>query len=217
MFCSKCGFNNDNSAHFCRNCGEPLNPPSNIQSFGSSSQSSKGSSSKNNTILIVAVTLIIISLIVAGVLLYASSNNLMSGSDSSASGNGNTNDAEVATPSENSNADENSQDSTLEILGGSFSTDSPLPAKTYITLYVGKEHAGEKCKIRVFYSYGGSQLNAGNIVSKTVDSSGHFTMKTANKLEYYPDHASVTLYDGNGNVVDTREINMSPVAGTQTF
>ena len=216
MFCSKCGFNNDNSARFCRNCGEPLNPSSNIQSFGSSSQSSKGSSSKNNTVLIVAASLIIISLIVAGVLFYASNNNLMSGSDSSASGNDYSNDAEVATQSENVNTDESSQGSTLEILGGSFSTDSPLPAKTSITLYVGKEHAGEKCKIRVFYSYDGSQLNEGNIVSKTVDSSGQFTMRTANELNYYPDHASVTLYDGNGNVVDTKEINMSPVAGTQT-
>ena len=216
MFCSKCGFDNEDSARFCRNCGEPLNLHSSNRSFGSNSQSN-GHSSKNNNVLIIAVTLIIISLIVAGVLFYASNINSMSESDSSAGVNDNSNNAVATGESENVNTEETTSVSTMEILSGSFSTDSPLPAKTYITLYVGKEHAGEKCKIRVFYSNGGTQLNAGNIVSKTVDSSGHFTMRTANELNQYPDHASVTLYDGNGNVVDTREINMSPVAGTQTF
>ena len=42
-------------------------------------------------------------------------------------------------------------------------------------------------------------------------------MRTANELNTYPDHASITLYDGNGNVVDTQEVNMNPIGGTQTF
>ena len=54
-------------------------------------------------------------------------------------------------------------------------------------------------------------------MSKTVDSSGYFTTKSANALNTYPSHASITLYDEDGNVVDTRDVNMNPSGGTQTF
>ena len=107
--------------------------------------------------------------------------------------------------------------SSLKIISGSFSTGSPLPQKTYITVYVGEEHAGEKCQIRVFYSHEGTRLNAGNIVDETVDNTGHFTMRTANELNYYPDYAEITLYDARGNVADSMNVNMKTTSGTQTF
>jgi len=214
MFCPKCGFENKDSAQFCKKCGEALNLHSSIKQFNSTSKTNKNHSSKNNNIIIIAVTLIIISLLVAGVLFYISNNNMLA-DDSSVNESDNSNNVNATDNSEKSE-EVTSTGNALKIISGSFTT-NPLPSKTYITVYVGEEHAGENVKIRVFYSHGGTQLNAGNIVPKTVDNSGYFTMRTANELNSYPDHASITLYDGNGNIVDTQEVNMDPSSGTQSF
>lgn len=214
MFCKKCGFENDDSAKFCKNCGEALNIHSSFKQYNSSKQTDKENSSKN--ILIICLTLIIISLLIAGALLYASNNNSEPNNVPTTNAMNNSPNPQNVDNSENTQSEVTQTDNPLKIISGSFTTDT-LPAKTYITVYVGEEHAGENVKIRVFYSNGGTRLNAGNIVPKTVDGSGHFTMRTANELNSYPDYADITLYDGNGNVVDTQGVNMQPVSGTQTF
>ena len=213
MFCSKCGFENKDSAQFCKNCGEALNIHANVKKTNFTSKKSNKNSPNNNKIIII-VSVIIISILLVGVLFYMSNSNL---SNNNAPIKETENSKNINTTVNDNTEDSTATDNSLKIISGSFSTNSPLPAKTFITVYVGKEHAGEQVKIRVFYTNGDTQLNAGNIVPLTVESSGYFTMNTANELTAYPDHASITLYDGNGNIVDTKEVNMSPTSGTQSF
>lgn len=216
MYCKKCGFENDDSSKFCKNCGEALNIHSSFKKYNSATQKDNSNDSSKN-ILIICLTLIIISLLIAGAVLYTSNNNADQNNVPTSNDVNSSPAPESTDNNEAKNTEVTSAQYPLKIVSGSFRTDSPLPSKTYITVYVGAEHAGENVKIRVFYSNGGTRLNAGNIVPKTVDSSGYFTMRTANELNTYPDHASITLYDGNGNVVDTQEVNMNPIGGTQTF
>ena len=90
----------------------------------------------------------------------------------------------------------------MHILSGSFETGSGKSDKTYCSVYVGEQYAGESVKISVLYSRDGSNLNQGNIV---------------NAFKYYPDNAFVTIYDSSGNILDTQEVYLSPSSGTQTF
>ena len=104
-----------------------------------------------------------------------------------------------------------------KIHSGSISTGSSLSDKTYCSVYVGTEHAGENCKISVLYSRDGSNLNQGNIVPKTVDSSGYVSVPSAYAFDYYPDTALVTIYDANGKELDHLTVNLAEQSGTQTF
>ena len=52
---------------------------------------------------------------------------------------------------------------------------------------------------------------------KTVGSDGTVSVPSADAFKYYPDHALVTIYDSDGNVLDTQEVIMSAKSGTQTF
>jgi len=214
MYCKNCGFENKDSAKYCENCGVNLNFHSNFNKNYTTQP--HNSNSSNNNILIICITLIIILLIVTGAFLYISNNNSSNNNVVSSNDNGNLNNKVSADNSANSNSEVSSTSTPLKIISGSFTTGS-LPAKTYITVYVGEKHAGEQVKIRVFYYHGSNQLNAGNIVPLTVESSGYFTMRTANELSSYPDYAEITLYEGNGNIVDTKNVNMNPVSGTQSF
>ena len=109
------------------------------------------------------------------------------------------------------------ESSSLEILGATFSTGSSPSDKTYCTVYVGSEHAGEKVKISVLYSNGGYALNQGKVVSKTVSSDGYVKVASASAFDRYPDDAYITLYDNDGNVVDTQEVYLNENSGKQTF
>lgn len=212
MYCSKCGFDNKDDAQFCKKCGNALNIHSSIKQFNEISKNDN-SSNNNNKLIAIVITVIIIALIIAGTFVFLSNNeNTTSNNDTL---NNSTNVDKTNTV--NTEKVDSQSTSSLKIISGSFSTGSPLPQKTYITVYVGEEHAGEKCQIRVFYSHEGTRLNAGNIVDETVDNTGHFTMRTANELNYYPDYAEITLYDAMGNVADTMNVNMKTTSGTQTF
>ena len=105
----------------------------------------------------------------------------------------------------------------MKISGGTFSTGSDLSDKTYASIYVGPEHSGEKVKIQIKYSRDGSSLNDGNMVSKTVDSSGYINVKSADSYKYYPDFAEINIYDISGNLLDTQSVSLSPQSGTQSF
>ena len=105
----------------------------------------------------------------------------------------------------------------MEIEGGCISTGSALEHKTYATIYVGEEYYGADVLIQIYYSRDGSQLNPGNKVPKTVDASGCIEVPSANAFKYYPDDAYITLYDSNGNILDTQEVYLSPESGKQTF
>ena len=105
----------------------------------------------------------------------------------------------------------------MSILGGSFSTGSGLSDKTYASIYVGPEHAGENVKIQIWYSRDGSTLNNGNMVPKTVDSSGYINVRSADAYSKYPDYAEVNVYDTSGNLLDSVSVTLAPDSGTQNF
>lgn len=207
MYCPNCGYENRDNARFCKKCGTMFNatPNNNVH------PSNNHLNSSNNNLLIIGITVIIIIAIIAGTVIFLSNDGFTSqNSLNNISEQNNTNN-------QNSTQADNSNNNGLKIISGTFTTGSPLPAKTYITVNVGEKHAGENVKIRVFYTHDGSKLNAGNIVPMTVDNTGHFTMNTLNSLNHYPDHASITLYDGDGNIVDTMEVDMEPTSGLQYF
>ena len=105
----------------------------------------------------------------------------------------------------------------MTILGGSFSTGGGLEDKTYADIYVGPEHAGENVIIQIFYSRDGGSLNDGNMVPKTVDSSGYIQVASAEPYSKFPDHAEINLYDSSSNLLDTMSVDLSPSEGTQSF
>ena len=232
VFCPNCGAENADSAKFCKQCGHALSanrpikdnyvstgidPSARANDNDYSSQASNNSNSKsdNKNLIIICLTIVICAILIAGALVMFSNNNanVNDGTDilsDSASLNG-------SRVNDDNSVETQTQASSLEILGGSFSTGSSASDKTYCTVYVGSEHAGEKVKISVLYSNDGYALNQGKIVSKTVGSDGYVKVASANPLDYYPDDAYITLYDNDGNVVDTQEVYLSTSSGKQTF
>ena len=231
VFCPNCGMENADSARFCKKCGNPLMGNSPIKedyvSTGRdpterpkmpSSNSNSRESGDNKNLIIICLTVVICAILIAGALVLFSNNNSNDNSDilsDSASLNG-SNAIEVNDTDIN-NEPKNSAQSSIKILSGSFSTGSGKSDKTYCSVYVGEEYVGENVKISVLYSRDGSTLNQGNIVPKTVDSSGYVSVPSANAFRYYPDDAVVTLYDSDGNILDTQEVYLSPESGKQTF
>ena len=233
VFCPSCGFENKDSAKFCKNCGTPLmtdrpikdnyvatgtDPTARVDNSNiNNSNRNSNSGSDNKNLIIICLTVIICAILIAGALVLFSSNNSNDDSDilsDSASLNG-TNSIDV---NESTDVEPvKTAQSDMQILSGSFSTGSGKSDKTYCSVYVGEEYAGESVKISVLYSRDGSTLNQGNIVPKTVDSSGYVSVPSANAFKYYPDDAYITLYDSDGNVLDTQEVYLSPQSGKQTF
>ena len=109
------------------------------------------------------------------------------------------------------------QSGSLKILGGSFYTGSSLEDKTYAEIYVGPQHSGEKIYVQIFYSRDGNGLNNGNMVPVTVDSNGYVKVTSADSYQFYPDHATIKIYDANQKLQDSKEVILSPTSGTQTF
>lgn len=236
VFCPNCGAENADSAKFCKQCGHALSanrpikdnyvstgidPSARANDNNYSSQASNNSNSKsdNKNLIIICLTIVICAILIAGALVMFSNNDANDSdntdvlSDSASLSSDSINDSTDTVETDTQTA----QASSLEILGGTFSTGSSASDKTYCTVYVGSEHAGEKVKISVLYSNDGYTLNQGKIVSKTVSSDGYVKVASANPLDYYPDDAYITLYDNDGNVVDTQEVYLSASSGKQTF
>lgn len=242
MICPECGAENQDSAKFCKQCGTSLNPVATMKKtnsdesrpiksgiFNESNQSSpssfesKGSGGDNKNLIIICLTIIICAVLIAGGLIFLS-NGSDNGNDASDVGNS------ISLPDNSVNQTDDSQNqddtepapakssvSDMKILSGSFSTGSSLGDKTWCSVYVGEQYAGEDVKISVLYSRDGSNLNQGKIVPKTVGSDGTVSVPSADAFKYFPDHAVVTIYDSNGDILDTQEVIMSAKSGTQTF
>ena len=230
MRCPKCNSENKDSAKFCKKCGSPLkkiNPENRVNSGNNKSE-------KSDSTKFLIIALIIVAIILAGVFVYIYGFNSNHSADSQPqqqvqSANNTepaqTEESSSSQPSQSSQSSQSSEASkakpkttSMSILGGSFSTGGELEDKTYASIYVGPEHAGEKVTLQIFYSRDGSTLNHGNMVPVTVDSSGHLEVSSADAYKYFPDYAEINLYDGSGNkLLDTRSVSLSPEAGTQTF
>ena len=230
VFCPNCGMENADSAKFCKQCGNPLKgngpikedyvstgrDPTEKPRMPSSDSNSSNKSSDNKNLIIICLTVVICAILIAGAMVLMSNNqddtndDLLS-SASLANNSVNQNDINAINETNDNPAPE------MDILSGSFSTGSGKSDKTYCSVYVGEQYAGENVKISVLYSREGTALNKGNIVPKTVDSSGYVSVPSADAFKYYPDDAYITLYDSDGNVLDTQEVYLSPQSGKQTF
>ena len=116
-----------------------------------------------------------------------------------------------------SSAPASSTPSSISILGGSFSTGSADADKTYARINVGTSHAGEDVIVQIFYSRDGNSLNNGNMVPVTVHSDGYLEVASADAYKYYPDHATIKIYDKNSKLLTSKDVYLSPTSGTQTF
>lgn len=213
MKCPNCGSLNSDNAKFCKRCGNSLQHETLANQFNNDSNVNNVNEDKSKNILIICVAAVICVLIVAGAFIYVNYNN-----------DNNSDVANVAPVDNNAPATatvtaeaEPDPVSNMKILGGSFSTGSSASSKTKAHIYVGSQYAGQQVKITTIWSRNGNNLNNGNILTKTVDSSGYVNFNSADAFSYYPDHAYVKLYDLSGNLVDTMEVYLNPTSGTQTF
>jgi hypothetical protein len=227
MRCPKCDSENSDTAKFCKKCGNPLSKSEMTHETVINSISEKNTGGDDKTKIII-VALIIVAIVLAGALIYiygfgnAQSNDSQVQSDDNQQSVQNVDDeddqdSEPVQATQTSQAAPASKHTNMKILGGSFSTGSGLEDKTYASIYVGPEHAGESVIVQIFYSRDGSNLNNGNMVPVTVDSSGYIDVSSADAYKYYPDYAEINLYDSSSNLMDTQSVSLSPESGTQTF
>ena len=220
MRCPNCDSENNDSAKFCKKCGTSLEKK--VTSHESMINSMNEKTSSNNTTKYIIVALIIVAVVLAGAFIYLYGFGSNQSNDSQpAQVQNNTpsvsQDDEPAQAQSTQATQSTPATTSMSILGGSFSTGGGLEDKTYASIYVGPEHAGENVKIQIFYSRDGSTLNNGNMVPKTVDSSGYIDVKSADAYKYFPDYAEINLYDNSGNLLDTQSVSLNPDSGTQTF
>lgn len=224
MKCSNCNAENSEGAKFCKKCGNPLdektiNHDEIIKSVGKNK-----TESDNNTTKIIIIALAIVAVVLAGAFAYiymsgdsnSSNSNANAGSESQDVNNTDSNQQSNAASS-NPEKTAQSQSTSMKIQGGSFSTGSAEEDKTYATIYVGKENAGKDVIVQIFYSRDGNSLNNGNMVPASVHSDGYLYITSADAYHYYPDYATIKLYDSNSNLLDTQSVSLSPSSGTQTF
>lgn len=106
---------------------------------------------------------------------------------------------------------------SMSILKSTIVTGSHKNDKTKCTVYVGEQYAGENVQISVLYSRDGEYLNEGLLVDKKVSDSGKITVKSKYPLAKYPNNAKITIYDSNGNPLDTQTVTLSKNSKLQSF
>lgn len=233
MKCPSCNSENSDSAKFCKKCGTPLKEST--ISHQNMIDSMNNESKSNSTTIIIAV-LVIIAVVLAGAFIYVNMHN----SDASQNSNAHAGNSSSAKPvnqqqqqpqqqettpqissdsQSSSSASSNAQPSTssMKIRGGSFSTGSAEEDKTYASIYVGSEYAGQSVIVQIYYSRDGNGLNNGNMVPATVHSDGYLEIASADAYHWYPDHAQINLYDSGSHLLDSVSVNLAPTSGTQTF
>ncbi|WP_407376989.1 zinc-ribbon domain-containing protein [Methanobrevibacter sp.] len=223
MKCPNCQSENSDTAKFCKKCGTALSKKSINHEEMINSMGGKEKSGDNNTKMII-IALAIVAVVLAGTFAYmfmSGDSNTSGGATSIAPAAKNTtkvndNSEKTATTSPEKTA-QSTPKTSMSILGGSFSTGSADADKTYAQIYVGKENAGTDVIVQIFYSRDGNSLNNGNMVPATVHSDGYLYITSADAYLYYPDYATIKLYDSNSNLMDTQSVSLSPTSGTQTF
>lgn len=212
MKCPSCNCDNNDTAKYCKKCGAELK--TNTIDHGSMIKSMSKDKSDNTTKIII-VALIIVVIALAGVFIYLQG---FGHNDSQANNASAVQKNTTAQPTQTSNPTKTAQStSSMKILGGSFTTGSADADKTYASIYVGKENAGKNVIVQIWYSRNGNTLNNGNMVPATVHSDGYLQISSADAYKYYPDHATINLYDSSSNLLDSQSVNLSPTSGTQTF
>lgn len=222
MKCPNCQSENSDSAKFCKKCGTALSAEANVpNSHTEVVQSMNEQKSSNNNTKIIIIALAIIAVVLAGAFVYMFTSG-DSASDSTNNANSASQDAsKVDTSNDEKTASkpttQSSSSKSMTIQGGSFSTGSADADKTYAQIYVGKENAGQSVIVQIFYSRDGNSLNNGNMVPANVHSDGYLYITSADAYLYYPDYATIKLYDSNSNLMDTQSVSLTPTSGTQYF
>lgn len=226
MKCPNCNAENNEGAKFCKKCGTPLEKKANSHEKMINSMNNEKKS--DNTKIIIAA-LIIIAVVLAGAFIYLQGFGSGSHSQDSPSQNNASNAASQSNASNQASSSQASpsqsneqktatpQSTSMKIQGGSFSTGSADADKTYAQIYVGKENAGQSVIVQIFYSRDGNSLNNGNMVPANVHSDGYLYITSADAYLYYPDYATIKLYDSNSNLMDTQSVSLTPTSGTQYF
>ncbi len=220
MKCPNCESENSDSAKFCKKCGNPLEKTTINHENMINSISGNDESRGNNTTKIIIIALVIVAVVLAGAFVYMYTTGNSSTNSNSNNAEADQNTAQVDDSPSTSTAQSSSSQpakSTMKIKSGSFSTGSADADKTYAQIYVGTEHAGEDVIVQIFYSRNGNSLNHGNMVPASVHSDGYLYITSADAYKYYPDYATIKLYDSNSNLIDTHSVSLSPKSGTQTF
>ncbi len=223
MKCPNCNCENSDTAKFCKKCGSPLDGGKTIDHKSViNSISGNNDGSQDNTTKIIIIALAIVAVVLAGAFIYLYASGDSNHQDNTASDNlaANQNKTVDTTPEEKTatqTTPAQPDTSSMRIQGGSFSTGSAEEDKTYAQIYVGKENAGKSVIVQIFYSRDGNSLNHGNMVPANVHSDGYLYITSADAYHYYPDYATIKLYDSNSNLIDTQSVSLSPTSGTQTF
>ena len=222
MKCSNCNAENSDGAKFCKKCGNPLEEKTINHEEIINSWYIINHRQEYITTKIIIIALVIVAIFLAGAFAYIyMSGNSDSGSASNAGSASSDSDkvdsSNQQSASSNPEKTAKSQTTSMKIRGGSFSTGSAESDKTYATIYVGTENAGKDVIVQIFYSRNGNSLNNGNMVPASVHSDGYLYITSADAYHYYPDYATIKLYDSNSNLLDTQSVSLSPTSGTQTF
>lgn len=225
MKCSNCDAENSDGAKFCKKCGNPLEEKTiNHEEIINSVGNKKTKSNDNTKIIIIALAIVVVVLAGAFAYMYMSGDSGSGGSSTSNAGlssqavdQDDSSAKQASTSSSGSEKTAQQDTSSMRIQGGSFSTGSADADKTYASIYVGKENAGKDVIVQIFYSRDGNSLNNGNMVPASVHSDGYLYITSADAYLYYPDYATIKLYDSNSNLIDTQSVSLSPTSGTQTF
>ena len=222
MICPSCKTENNEGAKFCKKCGAPLEGKTiNHESMINSMSKDKS----DNTTKIIIVALIIVVVVLAAAFIYLQSSGhedsqakSASASQNSSSSSSNSQPNATVQPSTTAQPDKTAKTpSSLRILGGSFSTGSADSDKTYARINLGTQNAGKDVIVQIWYSRDGNTLNHGNMVPVTVHSDGYVELSSADAYKYYPDYATINVYDSNSNLLATQSVSLSPTSGTQTF
>lgn len=210
MKCPKCGSENNDSAKFCKSCGEQLTKTINHETMINQSKN-------DDTTKYIIIALAIIAIVLAGTFAYIYVSNSNQSAEPQSQQVEENNDKTVQAEVTGSAQTTQNTPSSISILGGSFSTGSAEEDKTYARINVGTAHAGEDVIVQIFYSRDGNSLNHGNMVPATVHQDGYLEIASADAYHYYPDYATINIYDSNSNLLTTKSVSLSPSAGTQTF
>ena len=190
IFCPKCGEKNGEGAKFCKKCGVELD----AQDSTKSSSDAQGSSiftsehkgqSKSRKNIIIIAIVAIICLAAIAGAMLYFNGGFF-------------NDKEP-----------------IHIVNTTFSTGHSLDSKTYCTINVGSNHTDENVTVDILYSRDGTDLNDGDKSVKTVDANGDIVCESKDSYDLYPSHAIVTLYDDEGNKLDSADISLNTDDSTQ--
>lgn len=185
--CPKCGEINGEGAKFCKKCGVALEVQESAGSVQDSSIFSNGpeTQSKSKRNIIIIAAVAILCVAVVAGAMLYFNDDLFSTKE------------------------------PIHIINTTIVTGHSLDAKTVCTINLGSNHSGENVTVKIKYSRDGNELNNGDKSLETVDLNGEVICESEDSYKFYPDHAVITIYDEDGNELDSVDITLNEDDSTQ--